>query len=120
MQYIAVYIKNLLLIKRYDEAERVIGESRRTYRNPYLLAQLNILQGIVLEKKYGNLSMAKTYYLSGLREAEPFGVYAGEYNAYAYFGLSRISAASHDEGMAKDYRKQALESSDYENVNFDD
>lgn len=119
-QYLAVFIKNLLLIKRYDEAERIISESRKSYRNPYLMAQLNILQGIVLEKRYGNLSLAKTYYLSGLREAEPFGIYAGEYNAYAYFGLSRISAAGHDEKMAKDYRKLALDASDYENVNFDD
>jgi len=120
LQYLAVYIKNLLLTKRYDEAERIINHACGIHQNKYLQAQLTILQGILYEKKYRNLQKAKTYYLNGLKDTAPFGVFAGEYNAYAYYGLSRISSANNDNHMKRVYRKEALEQSDYENVNFDD
>lgn len=120
VQYLAVYIKNLLLIKRYGEAENMIENARKAYQNKYLVAQLDILQGILYEKRYKNLSLAQSYYLKGLNGTVPFGVFSGEFNAYAYFGLSRISEARNDSRMARNYRKQALDQADYENVSFDD
>ncbi|MBN1159109.1 MAG: hypothetical protein JXA61_06990 [Bacteroidales bacterium] len=120
VQYLSSYIKNLLLIKRYDEAENMISQSRKTYQNQYLEAQLDILHGILYEKKYHNLSLARYYYAKGLNGTIPFGVFAGEFNAYAYFGLSRISDSVNDSRMARNYRKQALDQADYENVTFDD
>jgi hypothetical protein len=120
VQYLAVYIKNLLLTKQYDEAEQIINTLRDKYQNKYLQAQLTILQGILYEKKYSDLQRARTYYLKGLKDTAPFGVFAGEYNAYAYYGLSRISAFYNDNHMKRVYRKEALEQSDYKNVNFDD
>ena len=120
IQYLAVYIKNLLLTKRYDEAEKIIKTSRSTHQNNYFQAQLTILEGILYEKKYQNLQLAQTYYLNGIRDAAPYGVFAGEYRAYAYFGLSRISAVNNEMQMKKKYRKQALDQATFENVNFDD
>jgi tetratricopeptide (TPR) repeat protein len=120
VQYLAVYIKNLLLTKHYDEAEKIINTARDTHQNKYFQAQLSILQGILYEKKDRDLQRAKTYYLNGIRDTAPYGVFAGEFNAYAYFGLSRISAANNDNRMKKVYRKEAMDQSNYENVNFDD
>ena len=120
IQYLTVYIKNLLLIKKYDEAEAIINESVDVSQNKYFQAQLTILNGILYEKKYKNLKAAWTYYMNGINATSPYGVYAGEYNAYAYFGLSRISASNDNTRIARNYRKEALDQADYENVNFDD
>lgn len=120
VQYLAVYIKNLLLIKRYNEAETLINKAEKDFQNNYFDAQLDILHGILLEKKYNNLLLAKRYYLNGISGTVPYGVYASEFNAYAYFGLSRISIANNDTRMAKKYRKQAEDEAAYDNVNFDD
>ena len=46
MQYMAVYIKNLLLVKQYSEAESMINLSRKNSNNAYFQAQLSILNGI--------------------------------------------------------------------------
>jgi len=119
LQYITVYIKNLLLIKRYDDAESIIKKYGNLSQNRYFQAQLTILRGILYEKKYNNQQTARRYYLDGLRDTAPYGVFAGEFNAYAYFGLSRISDANQDKQSAKEYRKEALKQADYENVNFD-
>ncbi len=119
VQYLAVYIKNLLLVKRYDEAEELINKAEKEFQNNYFDAQLNILRGILLEKKYSNLLLARRYYLNGISSTVPYGVYASEFNAYAYFGLSRISAANKDNRMAKNYRKKAEGEAAYDNVNFD-
>ena len=120
LQYLTVYIKNLLLIRQYDDAEKLIVNSRRTAQNEYLKAQLNILQGIVFEKKYHNYSLARTYYLNGNHSCEAFGVYANEYMAYGYFGLSRIAGINNEIQLQKNYRKKALDLTDYEEVNFDE
>jgi hypothetical protein len=120
IQYLAVYIKNLLLIKRYDEAENLVRKGRISISNAYFQAQLDIFMGIIYEKKYQNLMQARTYYLKGVRGTEPFGEFAGEYTAYAYFGLSRISESLDDNRNKKMYRKKAMDLADYKNVRFDD
>jgi len=117
--YITTYIKNLLLIKEYDEAERMITQARKIRQNDYLKVQLTILNGILYEKKYKNLRTARTYYKSGVEKAARYSDYANEYLAYAFFGLSRISEAEKDTQNARLYRRQALENTAYANVNFD-
>ena len=117
--YIAIYIKNLLLIKEYDRAEEMIVQTRKGRQNDYLKVQLAILNGILYEKKYHNLRAAKTYYKSGIEKALKYSDYANEYVAYAYFGLSRISEAENDHQAARNYRRLALDNTAYDNVNFD-
>jgi len=120
VQYMSVYIKNLLLVKDYNEAESMINSSRKKSNNAYFQAQLSILNGILYEKKYSSLDQAQAYYTKGLKDIAPFGAIGSEYQAYAYFGLSRISEAKGDKHGKKSYRKQAMELASYENVNFDD
>ncbi len=120
MQYMAVYIKNLLLVKQYGEAESMISYSRKNSSNAYLQAQLSILNGILYEKKYNNLKQAQAYYSRGLKDISSFGEFGNEYKAYAYFGLSRISDASGDKHYKKLYRKQAMDLAAFKKVNFDE
>jgi hypothetical protein len=119
-QYLAVYIKNLLLVKDYNTAEMLINSSRRTSNNAYFQAQLSILNGILQEKKYKNLNQARTYYSRGLKDISAFGAVGNEFQAYACFGLSRISEANDDKQGKRTYRKHAMELASYENVNFDE
>jgi tetratricopeptide (TPR) repeat protein len=117
--YYAVYIKNLLLIKRYDEAEMHIRFNRAKTNNNFFKAQLLIFQGIVYEKKYRDPKQAQAHYSKGIKEISPFGVYGNEFKAYGYYGLSRISEATKDNQKRKFYRKQADDFAVFENVNFD-
>ena len=112
IQYLAMFIKSLLLEKRYDEAERLIISSVTT-SNSFYLAQLAIFNGILQEKKYFNHKLAQQYYYKGLRDISKFGVYGNEYAAYAYFGLSRISDVNGDKHSKKTFRKQAMDLADY-------
>jgi len=89
--YLALYIKNLLLLEQYDEAENLIKTSSEGSGNKYLQAQLIIFKGILQEKKYHNINLAKQYYHSGISKLSLFGGYGNEYKAYASVGLSRIS-----------------------------
>lgn len=118
--YVAVYIKNLLLAKRYDEAESMIRLNHNLSNNAYYQAQLLILRGILQEKKYRNHKQAQAMYVKGLKDMKPFAEFGEEYAAYAYFGLSRISDANGDKHNKKVYRKQAMDLADFKDVNFDD
>jgi hypothetical protein len=115
-QYIAMYIKNLLLVKRYTEAENLIKLNRSRSDNVYFQAQLAILQGIIFEKKYHSAAQARLIYEKGIKSIEPYGSFGSEYAAYGYFGLSRLSK---DKQQKKAYRKLAMDRADFENVNFD-
>ena len=119
-QYLAVYIKNLLLVKKYGEAESLIKSGLQQGKNAYFLAQLSLLNGIVQEKKYRNLKLAQALYTKGIKDISPFGSFGNEYKAYGYFGLSRISEANGDKHYKKLYRKQAMDLADYKKVNFDE
>ena len=119
IQYLASYIKSLLLIKQYDEAEKLIITNETITANPYFQAQISIFKGILQEKKYNNPESAQQYYNSGVRNMTAFGEYSFEYIAYAYFGLSRIYATKGDIKSEKIFRKKALEKADFKKVNFD-
>ena len=118
-EYLAEYIKNLLLIKNYDEAEKLIISSVSHEKNPYYQSQLSIFTGIIQEKKYRDNKLAQKYYDKGIRDISSFGAYGNEYSAYAYFGLSRISEKSGDKESRKIYHKQALRLADSKKITFD-
>jgi hypothetical protein len=120
MQYLAVCIKNLLLVKQYDEAESLIISSSKKINNSYYQAQLSIFNGILQEKKYHNIEQAQQYYNKGVRGISLFGEYGNEFAAYAYFGLSRISEINRDKHYKRIYRKQAMGLVNFKKVNFDE
>ncbi len=118
-EYLANYIKNLLLIKQYDEAEKEIESSDSDLKNTFFQAQVAVFKGILQEKKYNNNEKAREYYMKGIRDISAFRSYGDEYAAYAYFGLSRISRVKGDNESEKTYRKLALKLTDFKNINFD-
>ncbi len=114
------YIKNLLLLRKYDEAEDVMKTTRNGNGNKYFMAQMSIFNGIIQEKKYRNHELAEKYYNKGISELSAFGYYGHDASSYAYFGLSRISGSRDDKQNRKTFRKMANELSYYRNINFDD
>jgi len=119
MSYLATYIKNMLLMKEYDEAEKLILVSTKETENKYFQAQLTIFKGILQEKKYHENNLARQYYSTGISKMTPFGAYANEFEAYAYFGLSRISDIENEKKMSKKFREKALKLGDFKKLNFD-
>jgi hypothetical protein len=119
LRFLASYIKNLLLLKRYDEADEIIESDATKKTNAYFKAQLLIFKGILSEKKYLDNKAAEQYYNQGIREISPFGDYGSEYAAYGYFGLSRISDAKGEKNASQLYRKEALRLADFKKINFD-
>ncbi|HLN54512.1 MAG TPA: hypothetical protein VK207_00895 [Bacteroidales bacterium] len=117
--YLSNYIRNLLLLKRYDEAEELTEASRDSAGNRYFAAQLNIFNGILQEKKYLNYEQARRYYDRGILELAPFGAYGNEYAGYGYFGLSRISAVRGEKSLSRKYRNEAVKRVDFRKINFD-
>lgn len=118
--YLAGYLKNLLLLKNYDEAEKIINSLNDKIINSYSMAQISVFNGILQEKKYHNYDQALKYYHKGISELSGFNYYGSEYSSYAYFGLSRISGIRNDKPNRKAYRKMALEMTSYKKVNFDE
>ena len=117
--YIETHIRNLLLIKKYDEAEKLILSIPEEGGNKFCQAQLMILKGILQEKKYHDNKMAQEYYNKGINEISLFGRYGNEFAAYAYFGLSRISEANGEKQTHKIYRREANKLADFKKYNFD-
>lgn len=115
-QYQAIYLKNLLLVKRYTEAENMLKNAPEKFGNSFYQAEFNILNGILQEKFHYNKKLAEYYYEKGIREIEPYGTFGSEFAAYAYYGLSRLTTDKHQK---RTYRKKAEDLSDFENVNFD-
>ncbi len=117
-EYLGAYIKNLLLIKRYDEAEMEMLSSNTSQSNSFFRAQMSIFNGILQEKKYHDIKKAQQFYSKGVNDISLFGNYGNEYAAYAYFGLSRISEIYGDKDYKKMYRKLALQLADFKKVDF--
>jgi hypothetical protein len=115
--FLAFHLRNLLLTKRYDDAERLIEAFKVT--NKYYLAQLSIFKGVLQEKKYKNDKLAEQLYTKGIQDFKSYGPFSNEFASYGYFGLSRICERKGDNNLKKAYRKKALELTDFRNVNFD-
>jgi len=118
--YLSSFLKNMLLVKKYNEAESIIRSLGDRTVNPYFQAQISIFNGILQEKKYHNNLLASNYYNKGINELSAFGYYGYEYMSYGYFGLSRISDLNDDKRNKKTYRKKAQELTNYKKINFDD
>jgi len=120
LQYLANYTKNLLLLRKYDEAEKhIISASGQYSNNSFYNAEFTILTGLLHEKKYHNTKIAEQYYLEGIKELAPFGHIGNEFSAYGYFGLSRVSTNTEKKDIKKNYRKKALEIADFKEIDFD-
>ncbi len=117
--FLSTYIRTLLLMKKYNEAEKLISALPEEAGNKYFQAQIIILKGILQEKKYHDNKLAQQYYNKGIRDISLFGRYGNEYAAYAYFGLSRISEANGEMHSHKIYRKEAMKLADFKKIDFD-
>jgi len=117
--YTSTYIRNLLLMKNYELAEKLVSEFSNQASNRFFQAQLMILRGILYEKKYHNMKMAEQYYNDGINEISVYGKFGNEYAAYAYFGLSRISDDNGEKHTRRIYRKEAMKLADFKKINFD-
>ncbi len=117
--YLEEYIRNLLLMKKYDEAEKLVSETSVTNGSNFVRAQLTVLNGILQEKKHHDYKLAMEYYNKGINELSLFGKYGNEFTAYAYFGLSRITADDAVKNTRKTYRKEALKLAEFKKINFD-
>lgn len=113
------YICDLLLAKKYNEAEKYI-EMLPSSDNKYYQGQIEILIGIIQEKKYKNKKLAEKHYWSGIQKTEIYNEFGSQYTAYGYFGLSRLYNEKNDKKMFKQYRKHAKDLADFEYINFDD
>ncbi len=117
-EYLGTYVKNLLISKRYDEADKVLKIFTGSSDNSYFKAMSLILEGILAEKKNHDFKYARELYIKGIQTISPFGYLGNEYAAYGYFGLSRLSAADGDQHYKKVYLKMALKLADFKNINF--
>jgi hypothetical protein len=117
--YLAMYVRNLLLMKKYNEAEKLIPALPEEQGNKFFQAQYIILKGIIQEKRYHDNNLALQYYNNGLSNISLYGKYGNEYAAYAYFGLSRIADDNGEKHTRKIYRKEAMKLADFKKINFD-
>ncbi len=117
-EYLGDYVKNLLLMKKYDEAEKITNSPLHA-DNAFCSAQSVFFTGLILEKKYNDFESASRYYSRTIKEMASFGAFGNEYTAYAYFGLSRISGYRGDREHRNYYRKQALRLADLKKIDFD-
>ena len=113
-----MFIKNLLLIKQNDEAEKHIMLADSIDSNSFIKAQLSIYKGIIQERKYHNYKLAEEHYLNGIKQLSSYGYLGNEFTAYAYFGLSRISGINGDNKNKEIYYKKAYELADFKKVDF--
>jgi hypothetical protein len=118
-EFLANYIKNLLLMKQYDEAEKILAQNRNP-ESPYARLQKQIFQAIILEKKYHDPDQAEYLYHAGIKETEEIGEYANGYLSFSYFGLSRIMKSKGDTRQSRYYYKKALDLATYKQITFDD
>ncbi len=113
-------IEDLLLARKYEEAEKLIDYPDSKTNNGYYNAQLTILRGILYEKKYLDMIKAEEEYSAGIKSISEYGNYGEQHAAYAYFGLSRISAFNNDWHNQRAYRRKALNMTGFGHISFDD
>jgi hypothetical protein len=117
--YLANYIKFLLFVKQYDEAEKLISSAGSRMNNEFFKAQIIVFNGILKEKKYKDMSAASEYYREGLNVLIPFGDFGNEYSAYACYGLSRVYAADKTGDLKRKFRKEANRLAEFRHMNFE-
>ncbi|OFY63059.1 MAG: hypothetical protein A2V64_09450 [Bacteroidetes bacterium RBG_13_43_22] len=115
----ALHIKNLLLLERYDEAEKQLELSKEESEHAYYCTQVNVFDGIVQEKKYKNINRAAGLYDKALNDLSAFGNYGNEFSAYCCFGLSRICDARGDKAGKRLYHRRAMNLASFKKISFD-
>ena len=120
LEYRTIYIRNLMLLKKYDEAEIIIRSSEKIKMNSFFRAKFAIFDGIIQEKKYHRNDLAENFYNEGINSISEYGYFGNEYKAYALFGLSRLSDMKGDKHNKKTYRKKAMDISNFRKINFDE
>jgi hypothetical protein len=113
------YIRDLLVIKKFGEAESLLNSMPYESLNRFYQSQIDVFKGVIQEQKYSSPREAEQLYWTGINKAEAFGPIGAECTSYGYFGLSRINLAAGNSKYAKQYRKKAKELSSYDHVNFD-
>jgi hypothetical protein len=117
--YKAFMIKNLLLMKRYNEAEKLLPAVPEETENRFFKGQVYVFKGIIEEKKYRNTGLAFQNYRKGVEIISLTGTYGSEYLSYGYAGLSRISEQKGEKQAAKIYHEKARKLAEFKKVNFD-
>lgn len=117
--YLSEYLKILLLMKKYDEADKLISSAKDDKANKYYDGQLFVLKGILTEKKYHDPELARQFYNSGIINLTSYGDYGNEYAAYAYFGLSRIAESEGQKNLGRKYRNEAVKLAYFKKIDFD-
>ncbi|MBL7111266.1 MAG: hypothetical protein ISS19_04930 [Bacteroidales bacterium] len=112
--FFAKYIEMLIVNEELDVAKKHI-DSLITM-DPFNKMKALIYLGLYEEGKNRNFEKAKRYFLRGIKEAEPFGDYAGYQVAYAYMGLSRYYESNGDLKKAREYYRLAKETNAYPHV----
>lgn len=120
LEYRSIYIRNLILLKKYNEAEILIRSTDGIKMNSFFRAKFAIFNGMIQEKKYHNNTLAENYYIEGIEGISEYGYFGNEYTAYALFGLSRLSDMKGNKHDKKAYRKKAMDISSYKNISFDE
>jgi hypothetical protein len=108
-QYLGELIKNQLLIKKYDEAEKNINTDMPKTGGAFLKTQVLIFKGLLQEKKYHNYQSAREYYEKGITDISVYGHYGDEIASLAWMGLSRIAAAQGDKHGSNSSRKKGMD-----------
>jgi hypothetical protein len=118
-EYKLHYVRDLLVIKKFGEAESLLNGMPYESLNRHYQSQIDVYKGVIQEQRYKNPKSAEQLYWSGINKAESYGPMGAEYASYGYFGLSRINLAVGNNKNAKQYRKKAKDLSSYDQVNFD-
>lgn len=112
--------KNLLLLKKYDDAGRIALTDKTGTEGSFYNAVMEVFRGLIQEKKYRNLTSAAMHYRKGIDNLASFGPYAYEYVGYAYMGLSRISEARGNIRESKIYHRKGADLIDFKDITFND
>ncbi|MFO7657277.1 MAG: hypothetical protein R6W78_09435 [Bacteroidales bacterium] len=114
------HIKDLLLDKKYQRAEKMLDTIIYPAHSRYLQMRIDCFRAILYEKVYANDKKAEQYYQMTINKSEEYKDYANEFRSYAYFGLSRIYSRKGDLKTMKRYRKQAESNAVFADIDFDD
>jgi hypothetical protein len=118
-QYLGELIKNLLLVKKFDEAENIILPDSSRAENGFLKAQITIFNGILQEKKYHNYEAARQFYEKGIKDISLFGSYGDETTSIAYLGLSRLAGLKGDNHGRNTFRRKGMDMTSFKTDPFE-
>lgn len=101
------YLKVLFLLRKYDEAERIIASSVNE-KNLYFQGQVAVLEGILREKKYLDYELAERFYRKGIDIMDKFGARGKEFKLYGSKGLARLKDLKKGKMISK--KKRGIDS----------